>query len=69
MPATAVATLQTIWDCNWSVPGYRVAGVLEHLQPEKPWVCVRNGIRRGVTEEECEHCPFWEALPPRSEWS
>ena len=31
--------------------------------PEKLWVCIRLGERRGVTEEECERCPFWEALP------
>jgi hypothetical protein len=29
------ATLQTIWDCRWSRPGYRVLGVQDHLQPEK----------------------------------
>jgi sulfur relay (sulfurtransferase) complex TusBCD TusD component (DsrE family) len=23
-------------------------------------VCVRGSDRRGVTEEECEHCPHWE---------
>ena len=46
------ATLQTIWDCRWSRPGYRVFGVQDHLQPEKLWVCVRRGERNGVTEEE-----------------
>jgi hypothetical protein len=63
MAKTAVATLQTIWDCRWSRPGYRVLGVQEHLQPEKLWVCVRRGERRGVTEEECESCPYWQELP------
>jgi hypothetical protein len=56
----AAATLQTIWDCRWSRPGYRVTGVLDHLQPEKLWICVRGGGRRGVTEDDCEGCPFWE---------
>jgi hypothetical protein len=64
MARTAVAPLQTIWDCKWSVPGYRLRGVKESLQPEKLWVCVRSGQRRGVTDEDCERCPFWEALPP-----
>lgn len=61
MPKTAVASLQTIWDCRWSRPGFRLFGVDETEQPEKPWVCVRGGRRRGVTEEECEQCPHWES--------
>jgi hypothetical protein len=60
MATTAVAPLQTIWDCKWSVLGYRLTGVKESLQPESLWVCVRTGHRRGVTEEDCERCPFWE---------
>jgi hypothetical protein len=66
MPSTATATLQTIWDCKFSRPGYRLFGVQDHLQPEKVWVCIRTGDRRGVTEEECEACPHWVALsePP-----
>lgn len=63
MTTTAVTTFQTIWDCRWSRPGYRVMNVEDHLQPEKLWVCVRTGDRRGVTEEECETCPYWEELP------
>jgi len=63
MPYTSTTTLQTIWDCRWSRPGYRLIGVEDHLQPEKLWVCVRGEHRRGVTEEECENCPFWAALP------
>lgn len=59
----AIATLQTIWDCRWSRPGYRVLGVQDHLQPEKRWVCVRSGEREGVTEELCEFCPDWESRP------
>jgi hypothetical protein len=71
MSRTATATLQTIWDCRWSRPGYRVAGVEDHLQPEKRWVCVRGSDRRGVTEEECENCPHWEMRemrPPTGAW-
>ena len=67
MNTSSTATLQTIWDCRWSRPGYRLIGVDDHLQPEKLWVCVRLGERRGVTEEECEECPFWEGLPEPSQ--
>ena len=63
MAMTSVASLQTIWDCKWSRPGYRLIGIEDHLQPEKLWVCLRTGERRGVTEEECESCPHWEAVP------
>jgi len=63
MARTAIATLQTIWDCRWSRPGYRIAGIEDHLQPENLWVCVRQGERRGVTEEECKACVHWEELP------
>jgi len=63
MAITTVATLQTIWDCKWSRPGYRVVGVVDNFQPEKPWVCIRKGDRLAVTEEECENCPHWEAMP------
>ena len=66
----SAATLQTIWDCRWSRPGYRVVGVPDHLQPEKLWVCLRRGDRRGVTEEECENCPYWEQeSPAKSTWN
>ncbi len=64
MSDTRIATLQTIWDCRWSRPGYRLFGIQEQLQPEKLWVCVRTE-RRGVTEEECEFCPHWQAVEPR----
>lgn len=61
MSHTATATLQTIWDCRWSRPGSREAdGQQQPLQPETRWVCVREGKRRCITEEECENCPYWE---------
>jgi hypothetical protein len=60
MARTAIATQQTIWDCRWSRPGFRLFGVTEPQQPEHLWVCTRNGHRRGVTDEECEKCPHWE---------
>ena len=63
MSTTRIATLQTIWDCRFSRPGYRLIGVEDLLQPEKLWVCDRTGVRRGVTEEECEDCPHWESVP------
>ena len=63
--AMRIATLQTIWDCRWSRQGRRLPGVDERRQPEPLWVCVRRpGIRRGVSEEECEECGFWELEDP-----
>ena len=67
MSRTAVATLQTIWDCKWSRPGYRVAGVQDHFQPETRWICVRGGDRRCISEEECAKCPYWE-MEPTGPW-
>jgi hypothetical protein len=60
MSTTAVATLQTIWDCKWSRTGLRVSGLPNALQPEPLWVCTRTGPRKPVSESECETCPFWE---------
>lgn len=59
MTRTAVATLQTIWDCRWSRPGDRIA-VQDQRQPEPTWVCVKNGRREPVTERQCETCERWE---------
>ena len=65
MSTTAVATLQTIWDCKWSRPGFRLIGLPNALQPEPLWVCTRMGDRKAVSESECETCPFWEFERPR----
>jgi hypothetical protein len=67
MAAKATAPRQTVWDCAWSRPGYRLFGIEDQLQPEALWVCVR-GERRNVTEAECETCAHWVAspeVPPR----
>lgn len=66
MSRTTTAVLQTIWDCRWSQPTYRAIAVEGRVQPEKLWLCTRCGDRREVTEEECEDCPHWEAVPPHS---
>ena len=60
MAVTAVTTLQPVWDCKWSRPGYRLSRVAESEQPEHAWVCVRNGTRSNITETGCERCPDWE---------
>lgn len=60
MARTAIATLQPVWDCRWSRPGHRLSRVSDALQPESVWVCVRDGNRRNVSEDECETCPHWE---------
>ena len=61
MAKTAIATRQTTWDCKWSRPGFRLAGLDESLQPESVWVCVRTGERRSISDEKCDQCPYWEA--------
>jgi hypothetical protein len=60
MARTAIATLQTIWDCRWSQPGHRLNGVPDAKQPEGTWVCVREGARRTIDEDECATCAHWE---------
>jgi hypothetical protein len=65
--ATSIATLQTIWDCRWSRLGRQVHGVEGREQPEPFWVCVRHpGKRRGVIDQECEECGFWEKEDPHA---
>jgi hypothetical protein len=63
MARTAVISMQPIWECRWSQPGYRLRRVEEHQQPESLWVCIRKGTRRNVTECECETCLHWEPDP------
>lgn len=60
MAKIAVATQQTAWECKWSRPGFRLAGIDDTLQPETTWVCVRTGVRRKLSETACDHCPFWQ---------
>jgi hypothetical protein len=60
MAKIATATQQTAWECKWSRPGFRLAGVDEKLQPEGVWVCVRTGERRTLSEHTCDLCPYWQ---------
>jgi hypothetical protein len=60
MARTAVATLQTVWDCRWSRPGFQLASLGFRDQPEPLWVCTRTGAPREVDEAECETCEHWE---------
>ena len=66
--ATAIvadpAMLHTPWDCRWTHRGYRLTNVREQDQPETPWVCVRGGGRRSVTEADCAGCLGWEPNQP-----
>lgn len=63
MATTAIAVLQQVWDCRWSRHGYRVTGVPAALQPETQWVCIREGSRRDIENQECRTCPHWEPEP------
>ncbi len=58
----ATATLQTVWDCRWSRPGHQITGLSDALQPEPTWVCVRDGDRRAVCDDECARCSRWEPV-------
>lgn len=60
MSKTSIATFQTVWDCRWSRPGFRLAGVDDAHQPESIWVCIHTGRRRPVTNAECESCEHWQ---------
>ena len=60
MAKIAIATQRSAWDCKWSRPGFRLAGVEESLQPESTWVCVRTKERRKLSDTTCENCPYWE---------
>jgi len=60
MARTAIATLQTAPDCRWSRLGHRLNGVAEAKQPETTWVCVRDGVRRDLRDDECAECAHWE---------
>jgi hypothetical protein len=60
MASTAVAALQTIWDCRWSRLGFRLSGVKESLQPESLFVCIGSGCRQDVPDGKCESCRHWE---------
>ena len=59
MSHIAAATVQNVWDCRYSRPGYRLTHVDDHEQPETVWVCIRTGRRRAVSDAECESCPHW----------
>ena len=67
MARIAAMTLQTIWDCRWSRPGYLPRGLAEEGWPDGLWVCARptGGTKcRAVSEDECAACPHWQAVLP-----
>jgi hypothetical protein len=70
MAQAEVMTVQAIWDCGWSRPGYLPNGIATVEYPEGSWVCVRpagNVVRRAVTEAQCATCPNWQAALPAEE--
>ena len=68
MARTAIATLQTAWDCRWSRPAFQLEKTVGIARPEATWVCTRDGARQLIDPHDCETCPFWEkddiATPP-----
>jgi hypothetical protein len=64
MSRTAIATLQTPWDCRWSRFG-RTRSTGSNTGAEGLWVCVYgDGARRPIRDSDCETCPNWEYAPP-----
>lgn len=63
MTTTAIAVLQTPWDCKWSRFG-QMHSASSAATPEGLWVCAYQGAR-PVEASECESCPHWEYAPPR----
>jgi hypothetical protein len=63
MAMSDIEILHTGWDCLWSRPGRHRTGVSEDLQRERTRVCVHNGDRRPVSDDECARCALWEPLP------
>ena len=61
--ALTLSPEQTVWDCRWSRAGHRITGVSDALQPESLWVCIRDGDRRDVSNEECAACSRWQPAP------
>jgi hypothetical protein len=60
MVRTAIATLQTAWDCRWSRPGFQLEKTVGITRLEGTWVCTREGARQLIDPHDCETCPFWE---------
>lgn len=66
MATTAVATLQTIWDCRWGQPAFLRPDTARGDRYGSRWVCERTGGAVPVAEGDCESCPYWEYEPARS---
>ena len=57
------------WECRWARAGRRLCPDSEHRHPENLWICVRptvRGIRRIVSEGECDRCEHWEVFEDES---
>lgn len=59
---TATAILHNAWNCRWSRPAQRMTGLSAAVQPENLWVCVHEGTRRPVSDDECAHCSQWDTF-------
>ena len=65
MSRTAIATLQTPWDCKWSRFGRIHAS--RSTPAEGLWVCVYpDGTRHSINPVECETCGHFEYESPFS---
>jgi hypothetical protein len=65
MSRTAIATLQTPWDCKWSRFGRIHAS--RSTPAEGLWVCLYpDGTRRSINPAQCEACSHFEYESPFS---
>jgi hypothetical protein len=61
MPHTAIAVLQTPWDCKWTRFTYRRSRTPDDPVDPYLWLCVREpDAPRRVDERDCEDCPHWQ---------
>ena len=56
-----VVDVQTPWECRWTCMANRVPRGTRRQQAQTViWLCLRDGTRRHVTDEDCESCECWE---------
>jgi len=61
MNRVASCELQSPWDCRWTrlAPGV-VRNTTRRERQDIIWICVRDGGRRYVSDQECETCEHWQ---------
>jgi hypothetical protein len=70
MAQTAIAVIQTPWDCRWTrIAWKRTTACVDEPPDCYAWLCIREpGAPRRVDERDCEDCPYWEMEDPERNW-